>query len=166
MARQPMTRRSCGLLPSPRKVEPGQRGGRAKVTRRGQLTRLSSDGATLARAVAGSLGIAPLDLPWAEGPRLWRNQDIAAHVLCLRTMRVPRMRSRKRETGTNPSIRACQRAHPTVKAGDLTMARAGLSPRDGPSRQIAAATANTRPRFLRRGRRHIARNNALQKVQE
>ena len=29
------------------------------------LTRLSSDGAVLMRAVAGSLGIGPLDLPWA-----------------------------------------------------------------------------------------------------
>jgi hypothetical protein len=44
------------------------------------LTRLSSDGAVLMRAVAGSLGIGPLDLPWADGPRLWRAEDIAAHV--------------------------------------------------------------------------------------
>ncbi len=34
----------------------------------------------LVRAVAGSLGIAPLDLPWAEGPRLWPAEDIAAHL--------------------------------------------------------------------------------------
>jgi hypothetical protein len=34
----------------------------------------------LMRAVAGSLGIGPLDLPWAEGPRLWRAEDIAAHL--------------------------------------------------------------------------------------
>ncbi|MGH6868782.1 MAG: toxin glutamine deamidase domain-containing protein, partial [Methylocella sp.] len=44
------------------------------------LTRLSSDGLELMRRVAGSLGIAPLDLPWREGPRLWRAQDIAAHL--------------------------------------------------------------------------------------
>jgi hypothetical protein len=44
------------------------------------LTRLSSDGVVLMRAVAGLLGIAPLDLPWAEGPRLWRAQDIEAHL--------------------------------------------------------------------------------------
>jgi len=44
------------------------------------LTRLSSDSAVLMRAVAGSLGIAPLDLPWAEGPRLWRAEDIQAHL--------------------------------------------------------------------------------------
>ena len=43
------------------------------------LTRLSSDGAVLMRAVAGSLEIGPLDLPWADGPRLWREQDIEAH---------------------------------------------------------------------------------------
>jgi hypothetical protein len=34
----------------------------------------------LIRAVAGSLGIAPLDLPWADGPRLWRAEDIQAHL--------------------------------------------------------------------------------------
>ncbi|MGH6822510.1 MAG: hypothetical protein ACRECP_03540 [Methylocella sp.] len=32
------------------------------------------------RHVAGSLGIAPLDLPWVDGPRLWRAEDIAAHL--------------------------------------------------------------------------------------
>ncbi len=44
------------------------------------LTRRSSDGAVLMRAVAGSLGIGPLDLPWVDGPRLWRAEDIAAHL--------------------------------------------------------------------------------------
>jgi hypothetical protein len=39
------------------------------------LTRLSSDGAVLMRAVAGSLGIGP-----ADGPRLWRAEDIATHL--------------------------------------------------------------------------------------
>jgi hypothetical protein len=32
------------------------------------------------RASANSLGIAPLDLPWADGPRLWRAEDMAAHL--------------------------------------------------------------------------------------
>jgi hypothetical protein len=32
------------------------------------------------RAVAGSLGIGPLDLPLADGPRIWRAEDIAAHL--------------------------------------------------------------------------------------
>jgi hypothetical protein len=44
------------------------------------LARLSSDGAVLMRAVAGSLGIGPLDLPWSDGPRLWRAEVIAAHL--------------------------------------------------------------------------------------
>jgi hypothetical protein len=44
------------------------------------LTRLSSDGVVLMRAVAGTLGIGPLDLPWADGPRLWRAEDIQAHL--------------------------------------------------------------------------------------
>ena len=44
------------------------------------LTRLSSDGAVLMRAVANEFGIGPLDLPWADGPRLWRAEDVAAHL--------------------------------------------------------------------------------------
>ncbi|MGB6174910.1 MAG: hypothetical protein WBF43_00895 [Methylocella sp.] len=32
------------------------------------------------RAIASQLGVGPLDLPWAEGPRLWRAEDIAAHL--------------------------------------------------------------------------------------
>jgi hypothetical protein len=32
------------------------------------------------RTVGGALRIGPLDLRWAEGPRLWRAQDIAAHL--------------------------------------------------------------------------------------
>jgi hypothetical protein len=44
------------------------------------LTRLSSDGVVLMRAVAGALGIGPLNLPWADGPRLWRAEDIEAHL--------------------------------------------------------------------------------------
>ncbi|MGH6834945.1 MAG: hypothetical protein ACREC9_05180 [Methylocella sp.] len=44
------------------------------------LTRLSSDGTVLMRAVASSLGIAPLDLPWEDGPRLWRAEVIDAHL--------------------------------------------------------------------------------------
>ncbi|MGH6812865.1 MAG: hypothetical protein ACREDM_11175 [Methylocella sp.] len=36
------------------------------------------------RAVAGSLGIGPLELPWAEGPRLWRAKDIDAHLPLLK----------------------------------------------------------------------------------
>lgn len=32
------------------------------------------------RAVAGALGIGPLDLRLAEGPRLWRVEVIAAHL--------------------------------------------------------------------------------------
>ena len=45
------------------------------------LTKLSPDGAALARAVVGSLGIVPLDMPFADGPRLWRTDDIAANLL-------------------------------------------------------------------------------------
>jgi hypothetical protein len=42
------------------------------------LTQLSSDSAVLMRAVAGSLGIDPLDLPKADTPRLRHAEDIEA----------------------------------------------------------------------------------------
>jgi hypothetical protein len=62
------------------RLNEGDEAGAQKALDASGLTRLSSDGAALARAVAGSLGIAPLDLPWADGPRLWRAQDIEAHL--------------------------------------------------------------------------------------
>ena len=34
----------------------------------------------LMRAVAGSLGVGPLDLPWEDGLRLWRAEDIEAQL--------------------------------------------------------------------------------------
>ncbi len=71
------------------------------------FNRLSSDGAVLMRAVAGSLGIAPLDLPWADGPRLWRKEDIAAHPPLFREFGLPRMRSRRREPETIPTSIRC-----------------------------------------------------------
>jgi len=44
------------------------------------LMRFSIDGALHARTVANSLRIAPLDMPWADGPRFWREEDIEAHL--------------------------------------------------------------------------------------
>jgi hypothetical protein len=62
------------------KVSEGDEVGTQTALDASGLTRLSSDGVVLMRAVAGSLGIGPLDLPWAEGPRLWRAEDIAVHL--------------------------------------------------------------------------------------
>jgi hypothetical protein len=62
------------------KLSEGDEAGAQTALDASGLTRLSSDGAALMRAVAGSLGIGPLDLPCAEGPRLWRAEDIAAHL--------------------------------------------------------------------------------------
>jgi hypothetical protein len=62
------------------KLNGGDEAGAQQALDASGLTRLSSDGAVLMRAVAGSLGIAPLDLPWADGPRLWRAEDIVAHL--------------------------------------------------------------------------------------
>jgi hypothetical protein len=62
------------------KLSEGDEAGAQQALDASGLTRLSSDGAVLARAVAGSLGIGPLDLPWADGPRLWRAEDTAAHL--------------------------------------------------------------------------------------
>ena len=63
-----------------RKLTGGDEAGAQRALDSSGPTRLSSDGAVLARAVAGLLGIGPLDLPWADGPRLWRAEDIAAHL--------------------------------------------------------------------------------------
>ncbi len=62
------------------KLSEGDEAGAQQALDASGLTRLSSDGAVLMRAVAASLGIAPLDLPWTDGPRLWRATDIAAHL--------------------------------------------------------------------------------------
>lgn len=76
-----MIRRSCGVSTSPhKKLNENDEAGAKKALDTSGLSRLSLDGVVLARAVAGSLGIAPLDLQWADGPRLWRAEDIAAHL--------------------------------------------------------------------------------------
>lgn len=62
------------------KLNEGDGAGAQRALDAGGLNRLSSDGAALARAVASSLGIAPLDLPWADGPRLWGQREIDAHL--------------------------------------------------------------------------------------
>jgi len=62
------------------KLNDGDEAGAQRALDASGLTLLSSDGAVLMRAVAGSLGIGPLDLPWADGPRLWPAEDIAAHL--------------------------------------------------------------------------------------
>ncbi|MGB6175147.1 MAG: hypothetical protein WBF43_02135, partial [Methylocella sp.] len=62
------------------KLSDGDEAGAQQALDASGPTRLSADGLALMRAVAGSLGVAPLDLPWAEGPRLWRATDIAAHL--------------------------------------------------------------------------------------
>jgi hypothetical protein len=62
------------------KLNENDEAGAQKALDTSGLSRLSPDGVVLARAVAGSLGIAPLDLQWADGPRLWRAEDIAAHL--------------------------------------------------------------------------------------
>jgi len=62
------------------KLSDGDEAGAQKALDASGLTRLSSDGVALMRAVASSLGIGPLDLPSADGPRLWRAEDIQAHL--------------------------------------------------------------------------------------
>ncbi len=62
------------------KLNAGDEAGAQRALDASGLSRLSPDGAALGRALAGSLNIAPLDLPQTDGPRLWRADDIAAHV--------------------------------------------------------------------------------------
>jgi hypothetical protein len=63
-----------------RKLSEGDEAGAQIALDASGLTRLSPDGLELMRAVAGSLGIALLDLPWRDGPRLWRTEVIDAHL--------------------------------------------------------------------------------------
>jgi hypothetical protein len=70
------------------------------------LARLSPDGAALMRAVSRSLGIAAPRLPWADGPRLWDAEAIAAHLPCSRIMRGRRACLRRSAAGTNRNTRA------------------------------------------------------------
>ncbi|MGH6838393.1 MAG: hypothetical protein ACREDT_06270 [Methylocella sp.] len=67
------------------------------------------------RAVAGSLGIAPLDLPWSEGPRLWRTEVIDAHLPFFKDYAPVAGLLAKAGLSTNRNIRAGPRDRPTVK---------------------------------------------------
>ncbi len=81
MVRRLLIRRSCADLLSPRRNwQRAIEAGAQPALDASGLTRLPSDGVVLMRAVVGALGIGPLNLPWAEGPRLWRAEDIAAHL--------------------------------------------------------------------------------------
>ncbi|MGB6174899.1 MAG: hypothetical protein WBF43_00835, partial [Methylocella sp.] len=62
------------------KLSDGDEAGAQQALDASGPTRLSSDGMALMRAVASQFGVGPLDLPWAEGPRLWRAEDIEAHL--------------------------------------------------------------------------------------
>ena len=62
------------------KLNAGDEAGAQRALDANGLTRLSPDGAALARALAVSLNIAPLDLPLADGPRLWTADVVAAHA--------------------------------------------------------------------------------------
>jgi hypothetical protein len=68
------------LAEAVRKLNTGDEAGAQRALDASGLARLSPDGAALARALAASLNIAPLELPSTEGPRLWRADDVAAHA--------------------------------------------------------------------------------------
>ena len=121
------------------------------------LTRLSSDGAVLARVVAGSLGIAPLDPPWTEGPRLWRAEDIAAHLPLFKdyapaagllakaglgtSRRTPRVPAGSREGGQFQS---------TGAGGSFTEKPPEIPPAAPPTEQLRNAFAKLAARWLAR----------------
>ena len=68
------------LAEAVRKLNTGDKAGAQSALDASGLTRLSPDGAALGRALAASLNIAPLELPPADGPRLWTADDVAAHA--------------------------------------------------------------------------------------
>jgi hypothetical protein len=90
------------------KLSEGDEAGAQTALDASGLTRLSPDGAVVARAVASALGIAPLDLPWAGGPRLWRTEDIAAHLPLFKDYAPAAGLLAKAGLGTNRSTRACR----------------------------------------------------------
>ena len=75
------------LAAAAQKLSEGDEAGAQQALDASGLTRLSSDGTVLMRAIAGSPGIGPLDLPWSDGPRLWRAEDAGRICLCSRIMR-------------------------------------------------------------------------------
>jgi hypothetical protein len=68
------------LVDAADKLNAGDEAGAQRALDASGLSRLSPDGA----ALAGSLDIASLDLPQTDAPRLWRADDIAAHVALFR----------------------------------------------------------------------------------
>ncbi len=68
------------LAEAVRKLNSGDEAGAQSALDSSGLARLSPDGAALGRALAASLNIAPLELPSANGPRLWTADDVAAHA--------------------------------------------------------------------------------------
>ena len=81
------------------KLSEGDEAGAQEALDASGLTRLSSDGAVLMSAISGSLGIGPLDLPWAEGPRLWRAEDIAGAFAFVQGLRANRGIAREAACG-------------------------------------------------------------------
>ncbi len=62
------------------RLNEGDEAGAQKAVDGMGLARLSPDGAALMRAVALRLGVSAMDLPWSDGLRLWRGEDIEAHL--------------------------------------------------------------------------------------
>jgi hypothetical protein len=138
------------------KLSEGDEAGAQQTLDASGLTRLSSDGAVLMRAVAGSLGIGPLDLPWADGPRLWARKTSKRMFLCSRTIRQRRHCSRRRGLGTSPNTCPCRPDLPIIKAGGSSMAKAALLPNAGKRCRTSAIMAGRRwashQKFRRRTR--------------
>ena len=102
------------------KLSEGDEAGAQRALDASGPIRLSADGVVLVRAVAGSLGIGPLDLPWAEGPRLWRAEDIAAHLPLFKDYAPTAGLLAKAGPGTSLNIRAGLVALPIIKvAGSI-----------------------------------------------
>jgi hypothetical protein len=104
--------------------------------------RLSPDGVVLVRAVAGSLGIGPLDLPWAEGPRLWRAEDIAAHLPLFKDYAPTAGLLAKAGAWDESKHPRWPGGSPDHQGGRFNLAKADRSAKAGPSHRTMAAMAS------------------------
>jgi hypothetical protein len=134
------------------KLSDGDETGAQQALDASGLTRLSGDGAVLMHAVAGSLGSARSICPGRKGQGCGARRLSKRICLCSKTTRRRRLCSRRRGLGTNRNIRAGPPGRPTIKAGVLTMAKAGRSARAGPSHRAMATTASSRLKSPRKDR--------------
>jgi hypothetical protein len=124
------------------KLSEGDEAGAQRALDASGPIRLSADGVVLVRAVAGSLGIGPLDPPWAEGPRLWRAEDIAAHLPLFKDYAPTAGLLAKAGAWDESKHPRWPGGSPDHQGGRFNLAKADRSAKAGPSHRTMAAMAS------------------------